>query len=106
MRQTIGEYFSIGIHHKDRLVEVRRYASDLPQAIEHLKFKLRHSLIEHDFLQERHENNLTVSLAAITWLGLHGLVRRTTFHNAHHGHSLLLVGRNCRIDAIVIKSGI
>src|SRR5689334_22743828 len=61
--QTVREDLGIGVDHEYYLVEVWRNASDLPDTVEHLELELRHTFVKHNLLQERHENDLTVTLS-------------------------------------------
>ena len=58
----------MAVDHENNLVEVRRNACDVPQAIKHLELEFGHTLIEHNLLEEGHQNDLTVSLATVTRL--------------------------------------
>src|SRR6266536_5015819 len=84
--QAVWEDFGISVNHENDLIEVRRYASDFPQAVEHLELQFCHTLVEHNLLQERHQDDLTVTLASVSGFALLGFIRCTTFDNNHHGY--------------------
>ena len=104
--QAIGINLGIGIHHEHDLIKIRGNAGDLPQAIEHLELELGHTLVEHDLLQKRHEDDLTVALAAVPRLALVFLVRGAALDDDHHGHALLLGGRDEGMLAVIVEAGV
>ncbi|POR38223.1 hypothetical protein TPAR_01575 [Tolypocladium paradoxum] len=106
VRQAVGENLCIGVDHEHDLVVVGRYSGNLPQAVEHFVLELRHSLVKHDLLQERHEDNLTVSLAPVAGLGLGRFIGRAALDNHHHGHTLLAISRYLGFGAVVVESTI
>ena len=64
--QRVREDLRISVHHESDLVKVGGDASDFPDAVEHFVLEFRHALVEHDLLEERHEDDLRVTLATVT----------------------------------------
>ena len=109
--QRIGEDLGIGIDTEHRFKLVGRYTADSPNSIEKFVFKLSHSLVENDFLQERHQDDLRISLSSISRFAPTGLLVLSLFvvvsdlGDEDHGHSLLFPLFN-GIVVVVVESGI
>ena len=60
--------YSIGIHHEDVLVECRVDTDDVPHLMIDFEFQRGHGFVEVDMVEILQQEDLRVSLAAITWL--------------------------------------
>ena len=110
VREAVREDLGVGVDHEDRLVEVRRDARHLPDAVEHLELELGHALVEHDLLQERHEHHLPVALAAVAGLAAALLRLVAALDDDDHRHALLPFERDGRVvavdAAVVVEAGV
>src|SRR5215469_1591948 len=104
--KTVGEDFGIGVNHEHHFIKVGRDSCDFPDAVEHFKLEFRHSFVKHDFLEEGHEDDLTVTLATIAWFRFFRFIWSATFYDENHWHALLFLGRDARVCAVVIKARI
>lgn len=66
---THGSNLRICINHQDSLVEVWRHTRHKMNLAEEVKVKRSHVIVEDDTRKEIHQDNLTVSLSTIPWLG-------------------------------------
>lgn len=103
--QRIREHLRVRIDAQDELVPVRADASDTPYRVEELVLERRHPLVEHHLLQERHEDDLTVTLATVSWLRVVGLERVSDLRDEYDRYALLLRSFHGGI-VVVVEAGV
>lgn len=94
----------IGVDHEDVFVVVCTNPGDPPDRVEELALEARHAFVKHDFLQESHEQDLRISLASVTRLGVVGLQWIAALCNQDHRDALLLAGLDGFVVVVVESS--
>ena len=67
-RESVGENLCVRVHAQCELVPIWADTGNPPDRIEEFIIEGIHSLVEHDFLEERHEDDLTVALSSVAGL--------------------------------------
>ena len=102
-RRGIGEDLGIGVDHEDHLVLVGRDTGAPPERVEELVLEQRHAFVEHDLLEERHEDDLRVSLASVSRFRVLGLGCVPDLGDEQHRDALLLADLD-RVVVVLVES--
>lgn len=103
-RDGIGEDLRVGVDAEDHLEPIRRDSRTPPHRVEELVLERRHALVEHDLLEEAHEEDLRIPLASVSGLRVARFGGVPDLGDEHHRNALLLALLD-RVIVVLVEAG-